>query len=135
MGVIPAPAKALEKAGPSSGPRRSMQTDIAKLKPLNPNALKGFSQFRDPSERDGSGAKAGDKSSKKRLNDDSDDEGDKPRIKLEDSESNLLMSPEDARRGGELADAVQKIRVCLSTSVYCGCPRSDVLPAQATTFK
>lgn len=114
MGLIPGAGKAQEKAGPSNGQRRSMQSDIAKLKPLNPNGLKGFSQFRDPNERDEIEGRSRKGESKRRLNDDSDDDLDGPRIKLEEAESresNMLLSPEDARRGGELADAVQKIRV------------------------
>ena len=120
MGILPSSPKIPDKVAVSNGKRRSMQADFAKLKPLNPNGLMGFSKFRDPNERsEMEGLKK--KASKKRLNDeDSDDEvevGKEVLIKTEGDDvpdGNGMLSPEDARRQGELAEGVQKIRVSLS---------------------
>ena len=94
-----------------------MQADFAKLKPLNPNGLMGFSKFRDPNERsETNGVK--DKVGKKRSNDEDSDEdveiSKEVVIKTEGDDiqdASSLLSPEDARRQGELAEGVQKIRV------------------------
>ncbi len=96
-----------------------MQADFAKLKPLNPNGLSGFTKFRDSNERsETEGLKT--KASKKRSNDeDSDEDVEIPKevlIKTEGDdvqEANGMLSPEDARRQGELAEGVQKIRVSM----------------------
>ena len=119
MGILPGAVKEQEKTPSSNGQRRSMQADFSNLKPLNPNGLKGFSQFRDPSERNDANGRSKDKSSKKSSGDvDSDDDidlKDEPDIKIEEGgdnpDSNAMLSPEDARRQGELAEGVQKIRV------------------------
>ena len=94
-----------------------MQADFAKLPPLNPNGLMGFSKFRDPNERSGTeGLKT--KASKKRSNsEDSDEDIEVPKevlIKTEGDDvqdADGMLSPEDAKRQGELAEGVQKIRV------------------------
>lgn len=117
MGILPSSPKAPDKLPASDGKRRSMQADFAKLKPLNPNGLMGFSKFRDPNERSGAnGVK--DKAGKKRSNDEDSDEEVETRkevlIKTEGDdiqEGNGMLSPEDARHQGELAEGVQKIRV------------------------
>ena len=90
-----------------------MDANFAKLKPLSGSSgLKTFTEMRDPSER--SNGDKTDKTSKKRSTMDSDDEIDEG-VKLEEGESaqdsTTLLSPEDARRQGELAEGVQKIRV------------------------
>lgn len=120
MGILPSSPKIPEKLAASNGKRRSMQADFAKLKPLNPNGLVGFSKFRDPNERsDTNGVK--DKASKRRSNDEDSDEDvevtKEVLIKIEGDdipEANGILSPEDARRQGELAEGVQKIRVSIS---------------------
>ena len=95
-----------------------MDANFAKLKPLSGStSLKTFTQMRDPTER-----LNGDKykNSKKRRDVDSDDDLD-PEVKLEDAEglrdANAMLSPEDARRHGELAEGVQKIRVSEHSSI------------------
>ncbi|CAF9915010.1 MAG: hypothetical protein ALECFALPRED_009900 [Alectoria fallacina] len=117
MGILPSSPKISDKLAVSNGKRRSMQADFAKLKPLNPNGLMGFSKFRDPNERfETNGVK--DKASKKRSNDEDSDEDVEIRkevlIKTQGDdiqEANGMLSPEDARRQGELAEGVQKIRL------------------------
>ena len=84
------------------------------MKPLNSDRLKLFSTMRDPGQT--SSEKAG-----KRHNssgyDDSDDEidaDDTVIIKAEradEREGDAMLSPEEARKQGELAEGVQKIRV------------------------
>lgn len=117
MGILPSSPKIPEKVVASNGKQRSMQADFAKLKPLNPNGLMGFSKFRDPNERSEiNGVK--NKANKKRPNGEDSDEdieiSKEVLIKTEGDdiqEANGLLSPEDARRQGELAEGVQKIRV------------------------
>ena len=118
MGILASPAPRTQErtAATSNGQRRSMQADFAKLKPLNPNGLKGFTQMRDPSERSNGDKK--DKSAKRRQTDvDSDEDLDKDdtEIKFEEGESskdaNAMLSPEDARRQDEVAEGVQRIKV------------------------
>lgn len=123
MGILPSSPKIAEKVAASNGQRRSMQADFAKLKPLNPNGLIGFSKFRDPNERsETNGVK--DKVGKKRSNDEDSDEdlevSKEVLIKTEGDdvqEASSLLSPEDARRQGELAEGVQKIRVTIFYSI------------------
>ena len=98
-----------------------MQADFAKLKPLNPNGLKGFSTFRDPSHKPRINGTAGKIAGKRRQTDiDSDDEDEditnEVEIKTEGDdmqEINGVLSAEDAKRQGELAQGVQKIRVLI----------------------
>lgn len=117
MGILPSSPKVPDKLAVSNGQRRSMQADFAKLKPLNPNGLMGFSKFRDPNERSET-ERLKNKASKKRSNDeDSDEELEAPKEVLIKSEGddiqevNGMLSAEDAKRQGELAEGVQKIRV------------------------
>ena len=82
----------------------------------------GFSTFRDPNEKADTNGSSTNKAAKRRPTDaDSDDEdGDVSKeveIKLEGDDmqdSNGVLSPEDAKRQGELAQGVQKIRVSIS---------------------
>lgn len=82
----------------------------------------GFSTFRDPNERsETNGVK--DKAGNKRSNDEDSDEdvgiSKEVLIKTEGDdiqEANGMLSPEDARRQGELAEGVQKIRVSIPQS-------------------
>ena len=117
MGILPSPTKTQEKTPILNGKRRSMQADFAKLKPLNPNGLTGFSKFRDPNEAD-SNEDSGNKAGKKRhsIVDSDDEETDAKnevlvKLEIDDVDSNGVLSPEDAKRQGELAQGVQKIRV------------------------
>ena len=90
-----------------------MDANFAKLKPLSGSSgLKTFTEMRDPTERVNGDKK--DKTSKKRRDVDSDDDVDlevKPEEGEPSKDANAMLSPEDARRQGELAEGVQKIRV------------------------
>lgn len=114
MGILPSP-KTHDKPIPSTAKRRSVQTDFANLKPLKPGGALGFSKFRDSEHRPTLGD-AKDKSLKEDSDMDSDEDEDRngKSTKQEDAESqdsNSMLSPEDAKRQGELAEGLQKIRV------------------------
>lgn len=124
MGIIAASPKAPINVPATNGKRRSMQADFAKLKPLNPNGLKGFSTFRDPSEKSATNGVSGRKAGKKRQTTvDSDDEDAENENEVEIKtkgddmqEANGILSAEDAKRQGELAQGVQKIRVSFAVT-------------------
>ena len=117
MGILPSSPKIQEKIPASQGKRRSMQADLANLKPLNPGGLKGFSTFRDPNEKPDTNGIS--KTAKKRQKDadSEDEEADAKKevlIRTEGDDmqdANGMLSPEDAQRQAELAQGVQKIRV------------------------
>lgn len=82
----------------------------------------GFSGFRDPNARRASGkakAKAS-KSDSEMDSDEDEDVGSTTPLKIEDADSkadsNNMLSLEDAKRQDEVAEGVQKIRVCPSRS-------------------
>ena len=122
MGILASSPKVPDKIAVSNGKRRSMQADFAKLKPLNPNGLMGFSKFRDPNERSEANLVKNKAGKKRSTDEDSDEDIENPKemlIKIEGDdiqESNDMLSPEDARRQGELAEGVQKIRVSILQS-------------------
>ena len=115
MGILK-PSRSTDKLGASSAKRRSIQADIANLKPLKPGGALGFSAFRDTDAR--SEVKASRKVSvtSNAMDSDDDEEIDtEPKIPETDTEefkSNML-SPEDAKQQGELAEGVKKIKVSL----------------------
>lgn len=118
MGILPSP-KAHDKPIASTAKRRSVQTDFANLKPLKPGGALGFSKFRDSEYRSPLGD-AKDISLKEDSDMDSDEDVSRNGkiSKHEDAESqdsNSMLSPEDAKRQGELADSLQKIRVSSSS--------------------
>lgn len=122
MGILKS-AKSSEKPTSSNAKRRSVQTDFANLKPLKPGGAVGFSAFRD---NDASASAAKDRSKEANDNDamdSDDDEGTNGKgivNKIDEGETddfrNSALSPEDAKRQGELAEGVKKIKVCLSCS-------------------
>lgn len=117
MGILPSP-KPHEKAVLSSAKRRSVPTDFAALKPLKPGGALGFSTFRDTNDRSTShgGAKKASKADSDMDSDEDDVIGKGKSVKQEDVDSQetgiSAMSPDDVKRQGELAEGVQKIRVC-----------------------
>ncbi len=118
MGIL-SPPKPEEKSTASASKRRSVQTDFASLGPLKPGGVLGFSTFRDNTPRSPSVATPDSKSGRKGTNGtmDSDDDEDDDEVvgKLEDVDAKEmdtnLLSPEDMRTQGEIAEGVRKIKV------------------------
>lgn len=123
MGILPSP-KQEEKPVASTAKRRSVQTDFANLKPLKAGGALGFSNFRDMGNASTPAGDAKEKPIKEDSDMDSDDDDNYSSkvVQQEDTESedvsNTLLSPEDAKRQGELAEGVQKIRVMFSLSSH-----------------
>ena len=114
MGILQPASKPTPKTPQSNGKRRSIQEDLSKMKPLNSDRLKLFSTMRDPDQI------RSEKASKRRNSsgyDDSDDDIDADDTviikaeRAEEREADAMLSPEEARKQGELAEGVQKIRV------------------------
>ncbi|KAH8808450.1 hypothetical protein F5884DRAFT_752980 [Xylogone sp. PMI_703] len=113
MGILPS-SKQPKSANTK---RRSTQVDFGNLGPLKPTGTVGFSTFRDP------GSSNGSKNKKKKLNgsaskgmdedsdDDDDGEMENKMEDVDDKEVKTLLSPEDARFQGELADGVGRIKL------------------------
>jgi hypothetical protein len=100
--------------------RRSGQLDFSNLRPLKTSGTVGFSAFRDKDSqptrkkksRGSNGASAMDADSD---DDDEDDESGATLSKMEDldsKEDKSKLGPDDAKFSGELADGVNRIRVC-----------------------
>lgn len=125
MGIL----KSKQQKGPT-GPtkRRSAQLDFSNLAPLKPGGTVGFSSFRD---NDGSTRRS--KARKKSngsigaMEEDSEDDDEDAEIvgkmeDVEDKDVKTLLSPEDAKFSGELADGVGRIKVsCFYCSMNCSC--------------
>ena len=110
MGVLPTPES--EKT-PATSKRKQSGPDFSKLGPLKSTGTVGFSGYRDAST-----AKRKSKSKKDAdaMDSDADDEDEGPTANGNDDaevkqDGDKMLSPEDARRQGELADGVQKIKV------------------------
>ena len=112
MGILN-PSKAQDKDIPASARRKSLQPDFANIAPLKPGGTAGFVKFRDSDERS---TKSKSKS-KQGSESDMDSDEDKPFSiigKAEDEEAkegNSLLSPDDVRQQGELAEGVRQIKV------------------------
>jgi hypothetical protein len=116
MGILSSP-KSQDKPISLNAKRRSVVTDFANLKPLKPGGTLGFSTFRDISDRSASLGNT----KNKPLTEDSDmdsDEEEARKVEIERPEDPEVqeptvtaLSPDDAKRQGELAEGVQKIRV------------------------
>lgn len=109
MGVLPTPEA--EKT-PVTSKRKQSGPDFSKLGPLKSTGTVGFSGYRD--------ANTAKRKSKNKdadaMDSDADDEDEGPTTNGTDDaevkqEGDKLLSPEDARRQGELAEGVQKIKV------------------------
>ncbi len=133
MGVMPS-AKSTQQT-PNEAKRRSAQLDFSNIGPLKTAGTVGFSTFRD---QDAGTARQ--KTSHKRnasvigatMDEDSEEDEDEDRAKIlgkiedtddKDVKSSGKLAPEDAKFSGELADGVNRIRVCLPAGVPF-CPRS-----------
>ena len=123
MGILPTP-KTQEKPTTAASKRKSLKADFAaNLKPLKPGGALGFSKFRD-SETRSTSYNPKDKAIMKEFSDMDSDEEDEEKVVVKSEEidsqeiSNNTLSPEDARRQGELAEGVQKIRVIIYTTFH-----------------
>ncbi|KAI9850290.1 MAG: hypothetical protein M1838_005932 [Thelocarpon superellum] len=117
MGILPTPKGHEQPSAPTSK-RRSVPTDFSKLGPLKAGGTVGFSTFRDndrPVSRKSNGLEV---KKERSMDGDSDedeeelnemiDKADDADIKTEDKDH---LSVEDARRQGELADGLRKIKL------------------------
>ncbi|KAF3761894.1 hypothetical protein M406DRAFT_64975 [Cryphonectria parasitica EP155] len=118
MGVLPT-----SKPQPTTTPsakRRSGQLDLSNLGPLKTTGTVGFSAFRDQEAESTKRRKSRMKSNgaASAMDEDSEDDDDEPEIlgKMEDLDEKEVKSssaPEDAKFTGELAEGVDRIRVCI----------------------
>ena len=118
----------LKSKKPSNAPVPAVKrqsTDFANLKPLKPGGARGFTGVR---ERKSPHDQNGKLSADDMMDSDADDEDDAKRTVVDkddaDDGKDEKLSPEEAKRRGELADGVQKIRVS-------GLPSPFKQPSQA----
>ena len=118
MNIVQNPNKTTPKTPTANGgARKSLNDDFSKFKPLDSDHLKKFSTMRDPIEANSSLSAKSSKNKRDASAYDSDEDLDDEAtvmVKAQDAneaENEAMMSPEDRRRQGELADGVQKIRV------------------------
>ncbi len=122
MGMIP-PKQ--QKSTPGSNKRRSTQLDFGILKPLETVGTVGFSSFRDsqPASKKSKSRKPSNGNAIPGVTyEDSDDDEEETEVvgkmeDIEDKDVKSLLSPEDARFSGELADGVGRIKVGSDFSV------------------
>lgn len=114
MGIL---ASKQSKSAAVGTKRSSTQLDFSNLAPLKPGGTVGFSSFRDtdPSSRRNKARKRsnGDVGA---MEEDSDEDEEDPEIvgkmeDVDDKDVKTLLSPEDAKYTGELADGVGRIKV------------------------
>lgn len=116
MGIMETPET--EKT-PVSTKRKSSGPDFSKLGPLNKFGTVGFSGYRD---NNGSKKKAkGKVANEDAMDSDAEDNEDGPSMEQDEEtdgkqENGKMLSPEDARRQGEIAEGVQKIKVSAHAS-------------------
>ncbi|KAI7221170.1 hypothetical protein KC333_g1954 [Hortaea werneckii] len=94
---------------PQSTKRKAAGSDFSKLGPLKAGGTVGFSGYRDPTakrrgKKDVDAMESDDEEDDEKLVDRDED------VEIKDEKGNLL-SPEEARRQGELAEGVQKIKL------------------------
>ncbi|KAK4493873.1 hypothetical protein PRZ48_015058 [Zasmidium cellare] len=111
MGILSEPEK---QKTPISAKRKSSGPDFSKFGPLKSTGTVGFSGYRDPSnaKRKNKSKDRGDDA----MDSDADDE-DEDRlpeaadVDIKQENGNSLLSPEDAKRTGEISEGVQKIKL------------------------
>lgn len=121
MGVLPS-AKA-QATTPAAAKRRSGQLDFSNLGPLKTTGTVGFSAFRDQTAESSKRRKGRKKSngSLGAMDEDSEEDEDEPEIlgkmeDIDDKEVKPSTAPEDVKFTGELAEGVDRIKVCLLTT-------------------
>lgn len=110
MGILSNPET---QKTPQSNRRKSSGPDFSKLGPLKSTGTVGFSGYRDPSNTKRKNKKDDDDAMDSDVDDDDDarlpNGEDEAEAKQENGSS--MLSPEDAKRTGELSEGVQKIKV------------------------
>lgn len=116
MGILD-PSKQLKSTSASSK-RRSAQLDFSNLPPLKSGGTVGFSAFRDNDiaskknkSRKRSNGGVGDAMAEDSEEDDDDVEIVGKMDEVDDKDVKTMLSPEDARHQGELAEGVGRIKV------------------------
>lgn len=132
MGIMSTPES---QKTPQTSKRKASGPDFSKLGPLKSGGTVGFSGYRD-SAKPKRTSKTNDVDA---MDSDADDEDDDrvpkeaQEVELKD-ENGRLLSPEDARRQGELAEGVQKIKVSFTCATYTFACAANTSTAQATAF-
>lgn len=115
MGIL-TPKQQKATAGPAK--RRSTQLDFSNLAPLKPGGTVGFSSFRDnePSSKKSKARKKSNGSAPGAMVEDSDEDDDDIEVvgkmeDVDDKDVKAMLSPEDAKYSGELADGVGRIKL------------------------
>lgn len=116
MGILD-PAKQSKPSG-ISAKRRSAQLDFSSLPPLKSGGTVGFSAFRDSESKKNKSSKRSNGGVGDVMAEDSEEEDDDDDIEIvgkmdeiDDKDIKTMLSPEDARHQGELADGVGRIKV------------------------
>ena len=112
MGILD-PSKQPKSTG--SAKRRSTQMDFSSLPPLKPGGTVGFSAFRDNDRKNKARKKSNGNVADVMAEDSEEDEDGGETVEkmdeLEDKDPKSLLSPEDAKKQGELAEGVGRIKV------------------------
>ncbi|EEH44391.1 uncharacterized protein PADG_00680 [Paracoccidioides brasiliensis Pb18] len=119
MGILETKSKAKDNTG-STAKRVSVQPDFANLAPLKPGGAVGFINFRDSNSKEGLGkSRKKPKRSSGSDMDDSDDDDEngtssilhKAEYEEDKDVGSSLLSPDDVKRQGELAEGVRQIKL------------------------
>lgn len=141
MGVLPS-AKS-QATTPAAAKRRSGQLDFSNLGPLKTTGTVGFSAFRDQTAESSKRRKGRTKSngSLGAMDEDSEEDEDEPEIlgkmeDIDDKEVKPSTAPEDVKFTGELAEGVDRIKVCSSVTSLSLAEHAILTTstAQASTF-
>ncbi|KUJ20475.1 uncharacterized protein LY89DRAFT_640053 [Mollisia scopiformis] len=138
MGIV---SPKQQKATPATTKRRSTQLDFSNLGPLKPDrGTVGFSAFRenDPTARKSKSRKKSNGSLGGAMEEDSDEDEDDPELvgkmeDIDDKDVKTLLSPDDAKFSGELADGVGRIKLKRQHSAEPLGANSRKSPASGTT--
>lgn len=114
MGILDSSKQSKPTLG--SAKRRSTQLDFSNLPPLKSGGTVGFSAFRDSDKKDKARKKKSNGNHGDAMAEDSEEDDDDVEIvgkldDLDDKDVKDMLSPEDARYQGELAEGVGRIKV------------------------
>lgn len=112
MGIL-SPKQPKTTSGASK--RRSAQLDFSSLAPLKPGGTVGFSSFRDSEPQNKARKKSNGASSGAMIEDSDEDDEDVEIVgrmeDVDDRDVKSMLSPEDVKFTGEIADGVGRIKV------------------------